>query len=89
MLLRILASLILLISLLFLPFWLSVLLALLAMAYFNLYWEGVVLFFLSDLLYGVGEARFRGVFFLSAVVSSLMLLVIELAKKKIRVRNQI
>jgi len=67
------------------PFWLSVILVLGAMAYFSFFWEGVLLFFISDLLYGVKETRFLGIFFVSLIISSLSLIIIELLKKKIRV----
>jgi len=85
MLLRILASIALLFSILYMPLWLSALIAILAMVYFSFFWEGVVLFFLLDLLYGVGESRYLGVFFVSFIVSLAVFLVIELIKKKVRV----
>jgi hypothetical protein len=69
------------------PFWLSVILALAGMVYFSFFWESVLLFFLSDLLYGAREARFFNIFFISLIVSFVVLLVIELLKKKIRVSN--
>jgi len=67
------------------PFWLSVILVLGAMAYFSSFWEGILLFFISDLLYGIKETRFLGIFFVSLFISSLSLVIIELLKKKIRV----
>lgn len=85
MLLRILASLVLLLSILFMPFWLSVLLALGGMIYFSFFWESVVLFLLSDLLYGAGEARFSNIFFVSLIISFFALIIIELSKKKFRI----
>ena len=87
--LRILASLALLLSILFMPFWVSVILALTAMVYFQFFWEGVILFFHSDLLYGTGEVRFLNVFFVSFIISFLVLMAIELVKKKVRVSNWI
>ncbi|MEK7060002.1 MAG: hypothetical protein AAB970_00060 [Patescibacteria group bacterium] len=81
---RILAILILLLSILFMPFWLSVILALAGMIYFSFFWESVALFFLSDLLYGISEARFLNIFFISTIVSSIILIIIELLKKKLR-----
>ena len=71
------------------PFWVSVILALAAMVYFQFFWEGVILFFLSDLLYGTGEVRFLNVFFVSFIISFLVLMAIELVKKKVRVSNWI
>jgi hypothetical protein len=82
---RILASLILLISILFAPFWLSFILVLSAMIYFSFFWEGVILFFISDLIYGVSEARFLNVYFICLIFSFLALIIIELLKKKIRI----
>jgi len=66
------------------PFWLSVILALAGMVYFSFFWESVFLFFISDLLYGVKEARFFNIFFVSLIVSFLTLIIIELLKKKLR-----
>ncbi len=87
MAIRVLAFIILLISILFMPFWLSVILALAAMAYFSFFWESVLLFFLSDLLYGVKEIKFFNIYFVSFIVSFIILVVLELLKKKIRVYN--
>lgn len=84
MLLRILASVLLLLSILFMPFWLSTLLALLGMIYFNIFWEAVVLFLLSDLLYGVKETKFFGAVFVSFIVFGTILIVIEIVKKKMK-----
>ncbi|MEK7088901.1 MAG: hypothetical protein AAB913_02105 [Patescibacteria group bacterium] len=82
---RILVFLILLLSILYMPFWLSIILILIAMAYFLFFLEGIVLFFLSDLLYGTSEIRFLNIFFISTIISFLFLIIIELLKKKIRI----
>lgn len=87
MAIRILAFIILLLSILFMPFWVSLILALAAMAYFSFFWESVLLFFLSDLLYGVKEIKFFNIYFVSFIVSFIILVVLELLKKKIRVYN--
>jgi len=84
MLIRILASILLLFSVLFMPFWVSVILALIGMVYFSFFWESVALFFLSDLLYGAEEARFFGLVFVSLVSSFVVLISIEFLKKKLR-----
>ena len=47
---RILASLILLFSVILLPFWLSVILALIFMAYFPIFLEGIFIFFITKFL---------------------------------------
>jgi succinate dehydrogenase/fumarate reductase cytochrome b subunit len=67
------------------PFWFSVILVLIAMAYFSHYYEGVALFFISDLLYGVSEARYMGIFFIATIISVIFIVSIEILKKKMRV----
>jgi hypothetical protein len=84
MLLRIIASFLLLISILFMPFWLSIVLALVSMVYFSIFWEATVLFLLSDLLYGVKEAKFSGMIFISFIVALIVLVLIEIIKKKLK-----
>lgn len=84
MLLRILFSVLLLFSTLFMPFWVSVVLALAGMFYFSIFWEAVILFFLSDLLYGVKENKFFGAIFVSSVIFGTVLMVVEIVKKKMK-----
>ena len=84
MALRILASLILLFSILFLPFWLSIILLLANMAYFSIFLEGIFIFLISDLLYGVERARFSGEVFVALTLSLVFLFVIELLKKRLK-----
>ncbi|MEK7081273.1 MAG: hypothetical protein AAB902_02710 [Patescibacteria group bacterium] len=84
MALRILASVLLLFSILFMPFWVSVILALAGMIYFAIFWEVVVLLLLSDLLYGVKEAKFSNVIFISFIVSILVLVLLEFLKRKLK-----
>ncbi|MDP9249410.1 MAG: hypothetical protein M3M85_02805 [bacterium] len=84
MLLRILVSVVLLFSVLYLPFWVSVILALAGMAYFSVYWEAVVLFLILDALAGVPEARFFGFTFVAFVLSLLLLVATEIIKGKLK-----
>ncbi len=84
MILRILASVLLLFSILFMPFGVSVVLALAGMVYFSKFFEATVLFLLSDLLYGVKEVKFFDMIFISFIVSVLVLLIIEILKKKLK-----
>jgi hypothetical protein len=77
-------SLLMLFSILFLPFWISVVLAILGMFYFSNYYEAVLLFFVSDILFGVKEARFFDIVLISALASFLALLFIEYLKKKLK-----
>ena len=84
MILRIFASILLLFSILFLPFWVSIILAILGMLYFSLFYEAVALFLLSDLLYGTPEVKLFNIFFFSFILSIILLLVIEFLKKKLK-----
>ncbi|HTE49076.1 MAG TPA: hypothetical protein VK675_04170 [Candidatus Paceibacterota bacterium] len=84
MALRILASALLLVSILFLPVWVSAILGLAGIAYFSFFLEAVLLFFLSDLLYGVKEARFFNVVFVSLIAALICFTILELIKRKIR-----
>jgi hypothetical protein len=81
MLLRISVSALILFSILFWPFWLSVILALVAMVYFPIFFEACVLFLLSDVLYGVSEAKFYGMVFVSFFISIVVLLLVEKLKR--------
>jgi len=81
---RILASVLLLFSILFLPFWISVILALAGMLYFKIFLEVIFLFLLSDLLYGINETKFFNIFFISFTISVVVLIIIEILKKKLK-----
>ncbi|MES2315385.1 MAG: hypothetical protein V4486_01465 [Patescibacteria group bacterium] len=89
MILRIIAGAVLLISILFLPFWLPVILALIAMLYFRVYWEGVALFLLSDLIYGTPEAKFWGLTYVSFIMAVIAIVLIEFLKRKLKFYPQI
>lgn len=82
MLFRICFSVALLLSVLFMPFWASVILALGGMLYFHYYLEALLLFFISDLLYGASEARFFHITFGSLVLSSILFTLAEFIKRK-------
>lgn len=84
MILRITSAVLLLFSILFMPFWVSVILALAGMIYFNIFWEAIILFLLSDVLLGVKEAKFSGAIFISFTISIVVLLIIEIIKKKLK-----
>jgi hypothetical protein len=68
------------------PLWVSVILAIASMIYFPNFWEAVILFLLSDTLYGVKEAKFSGMLFVSFVTAAIFIVVIEIIKKKTRLR---
>jgi hypothetical protein len=84
MVLRFLAFFILLFSILFLPFWVSAILAILAMIYFKNYWEAVILFFISDFLYGTMGTKYAFLTFTSGIFALIFLLLIEFLKKKFK-----
>ena len=81
---RVCFSIALLISVIFGPFWLSVILAILGMMYFSFYVEAAVIFLVLDLLYGAREARFHGAVFISFIFSVALFILIELFKKKLK-----
>lgn len=84
MVLRILSFFLLLFSVIFMPFWVSVLLGLGAMAYFPIYAEVVVISLLLDLLYGAPEPKFFGITFVSLIISTITLIGIELLKTRLK-----
>ena len=84
MLLRILASIFIIFSILFLPFYISIILAIGAMLYFAYFFEAVVLFFILDLLHGVKENKLLGITFISLIISIVLILIIEFLKKKLK-----
>lgn len=85
---RIVAFIILLFSVLFLPFYVSAILAFLGMFYFSIFWEAIVVLFLSDLLYGAKEAKFSNTLFISLIVSILILVLVEFLKRKMKFYNK-
>jgi hypothetical protein len=81
---RLLFSAILLFSVLFLPFYITGLIALGGILVFPMYIEAVVMLLISDLLFGTLEPRFFGVLFVSSGLGLVALLVLESLKKKIK-----
>jgi len=66
------------------PFWVYLTLAFMGMIYFSFFIEAIFLFFLSDLLYGTKEARFFDMFFVSFIISILLLIFVEFLKRKLK-----
>lgn len=81
---RIGASILLMISVLFMPWWLSFVLALVFMFYFNIFFEAILIFLISDLLYGVKEIKFFGITFISLIITAIALTLIEILKRKLK-----
>lgn len=71
------------------PFWLSLILAFVGMAYFPFFLEAVFLFFLSDLLYGVKEPKLFNMVFVSFVIALICFIFLELLKKKLRLHSKL
>jgi hypothetical protein len=66
------------------PLWVSAVLAIAGILYFNIYWEATLLFLLSDLFYGVNETKNSPMIFLSFFISVVVLFILEMLKKKTR-----
>lgn len=81
MALRIISIFILLFSITFLPFWFSALLWLIAIFYFSLFFEGALLFLLSDLLYGAHVTKFSGLLFTTFLSAVFITIAVEILKK--------
>ena len=86
---RIFASIVLLFSILFMPFWVSIVLALAGMAYFSFFMEVVFLFLLSDLLYGAREPKLFDIVFVSFILAVVSIVIIELLKRKLRFNQKL
>lgn len=81
---RIALSLILLLSVLFSPVYISLALALIGIVYFSYYVEAIVLLLVSDLLYGVGEVRYYNSPFLTLLIVTVVFVLIELLKRQLK-----
>jgi len=87
--LRIISVIVLLFSVLFLPFYISAILAVLCMFYFKIFWEVTFIFLLSDLLYGSKEVKFSNIVFISFIALILIFFLIELLKRKLKFYDKI
>ncbi|MFA6258704.1 MAG: hypothetical protein WCX79_03315 [Candidatus Paceibacterota bacterium] len=85
MLIRILFSVLLLISILFSPFYVSVIIGILGIIYFKFYFEAIILFFLSDMIFGTAREGLFSIVFISSVLSLVFLILTEIVKTKIRI----
>jgi hypothetical protein len=87
LIIRILAGVALLFSVLFMPFWVTVILSLTGMVYFSYFGEALFMLLLSDVLYGTEEARFFGIVFISVIIAIPFFFLIEFLKKKLKFYN--
>jgi hypothetical protein len=84
---RILAFFVLLWSVLFMPWWLFLILALSGMVYFPFFLEAVFLSLLSDLLYGTPEIKLFHSVYVSFILILVCFVFLEILKKKLRLHN--
>lgn len=89
MTLRILAFFLLLFSILFMPFWVSLVLALAGIIYFPKFFEAAFLFLLSDLLYGTKEQTGFPIIFSSFIMAIILLTIKEAIKNKVKFHRPI
>ncbi len=85
---RIIFVIVLLLSALFLPFYLTYILAFWGIIYFSLFWEGLIIFFISDLLYGAKIEFFAQATFISTIVYLIVFIVIDLTKKRLNIQEE-
>lgn len=71
---RIISTIILILAIVLLPYWLYVPAIFVAMVYFHFFWEGVGLGFIIDILYGYGTGFSQYPFALSALAVLLIML---------------
>ena len=66
------------------PFWVSAILGISGIIYFNFFIEATALALVSDLLYGIKEERYFGLVFVSFVSTTIVLIISEIIKKQIK-----
>ncbi len=81
---RIFAVIILLISALYMPFWMTAFLAVAGMFYFSVFIEALIVFVISDLVFGMREVKFSGAVFITIAIGAVLLAGIEFIKKKMK-----
>ena len=78
------ASIIILLAIIFLPYWIYLPLFFATVVFFPIYWEGILLGFLVDILYGRGITAFPSV--MSPVAFSIMIIIVILMPLRSRLR---
>ena len=81
---RTLGSIVVLISILFLSYWFYLPILIIAMVIFPFYWEGLLLAFLIDILYGHGIEALPSLVAPSALVALILLIIIMPLRDRIR-----
>jgi len=80
---RIILDIVLFLSIFLVPFWLQGILALVLLFYFRNYYEFIVIFLVSDLVYSVSESRFFGIKIFSFFVSIFVFIGVQFLKTKL------
>ncbi len=75
-------------SILFMPFWVSVILGIVGMIYFPFFLEAVFLFLLADVLYGIPEPKFFNIALVSFGLALICFILLEFLKKKLRLHSK-
>jgi hypothetical protein len=83
MLKRLIASLILLISIFTVPIYVSLALGLIMMFYFSYFFEALIIFLIADLFYGVAKTQFWDITYVSFLISLLSFVVLEIIKTRL------
>jgi hypothetical protein len=81
---RLYGTLIILVAILFAPYWIYLPLLFIALATFSFYWEGIFLGFLIDIYYGINLLSFSNFPYTVAMLSSIILFASLPIRKKIR-----
>ena len=81
---RIILDILLLLSAIIMPFWFTVIFALILLFYFERFYEIIPIFFLIDLLYGVPEQRFLTVVIVSLLIAIVVYFLSDILKNKLR-----
>jgi hypothetical protein len=83
--LRILATVVTLLSIIFLPYWVYLPFLLAFMILFPFFWEGIVLAFIIDILYGRGISSFSELISPMAFSAMLLLMAVMPLRERLRV----
>ena len=84
MLPRVIATVVLFLSIFFMPFWVSFIIALCAMMYFRYFFEALILFFIGDLMYGTNEPKFFGITFVLTLTACILFACVEFMKTRLK-----
>lgn len=89
MTLRIFINILILLSIFYLQWWITVFFILFGMFLFRNFYEGIFAGLLLDLLYGTSVKEFYGIWFVFTGITSIFFILIEFLKKNIRVYESI